>query len=393
MQKEQVMNHANVIIVGGDHHNGLNLARAFGIHGVTVYAMIVEKKLKKSYIGKSKYIKKYCIFQTEKDAFDDISCRGYEEGTFIIPYSDGAAQELDRRLDEFKKRFTVPSIRGKQGAIADLMAKNAQVKFAKAHDIKMADSFLLDLSKNGVDIPNGWNDFPCILKPNISANGNKLDIVVCNNKEELTEKLNILKEKDYPNILLQKFLNIDYEVVVVGAIYQNHDEIDYAVHRVIRKYPDTAGTNSFSCLVTEKGIIDKCGLLLKKIKDFGFCGLIDVEAFIVNDDIILNEINWRNSGGGFRAYSTGFYYPFRWYSDMMGQIIGHNDWKPVDDCYSMVEYTDIRHVFEKRLSLHRWLADRKKTSNFALKYKGDMKPFFYKYIYHFMGVSHKSTKR
>ena len=250
MQKEQVMNHANVIIVGGDHHNGLNLARAFGIHGVTVYAMIVEKKLKKSYIGKSKYIKKYCIFQTEKDAFDDISCRGYEEGTFIIPYSDGAAQELDRRLDEFKKRFTVPSIRGKQGAIADLMAKNAQVKFAKAHDIKMADSFLLDLSKNGVDIPNGWNDFPCILKPNISANGNKLDIVVCNNKEELTEKLNILKEKDYPNILLQKFLNIDYEVVVVGAIYQNHDEIDYAVHRVIRKYPDTAGTNSFSCLVT-----------------------------------------------------------------------------------------------------------------------------------------------
>ena len=112
-----------VIIVGGDHHNGLNLARIFGINNVPVEAVVVTP-YKKSWIAKSKFIlKSYCV-TTEKAAFDYILMTYKEEPEkpFIIPCSDGAALELDLRLDEFKDWAYVPSINNSQGEIAKLMA-------------------------------------------------------------------------------------------------------------------------------------------------------------------------------------------------------------------------------------------------------------------------------
>lgn len=129
-----------VIIVGGDHHNGLGLARIFGINKVKVHSFVISENLK-SFLAKSKYVYDCHICANERQAFDAIvSIFGsVREKFFIIPYSDAAALELDLRLYEFKG-FMIPSIKEKQGLIAELMDKSNQYQFAKENGIKMAQT-------------------------------------------------------------------------------------------------------------------------------------------------------------------------------------------------------------------------------------------------------------
>ena len=125
----------------------------------------------------------------------------------LIPYSDGAAMELDLRLNQFKENFYVPSINGEQGRIAALMDKDAQYKWAKEHGIKMAESVVVDLTQDNFDVVNILC-YPVILKPVLSATGSKFDIVVCNDSKDCLQAFCELKEKSYSNILVQKSLSV-----------------------------------------------------------------------------------------------------------------------------------------------------------------------------------------
>lgn len=58
-----------VFIVGGDHHNGLGLARIFGLNGVEVRS-IVAGDCKKSFLRRSKFVSESLVFPTEKDAYN-----------------------------------------------------------------------------------------------------------------------------------------------------------------------------------------------------------------------------------------------------------------------------------------------------------------------------------
>lgn len=370
-----------IIIVGGDHHNGLGLARIFGKHDFDVHSYVITDS-NVSWISKSRYISVSKTFQTEKGAFDYIR-DNYKDGEFLpflIPYSDGAACELDMRLNEFKDRFYVPSINGEQGKIARLMDKDKQYKFAQKNGIRMAKTFLVDLSNVNYDeistIPS-----PYILKPYISAHGDKKDICICNDNNELTKALKRFKQKKYDKVLLQEYLKIDYEIVIVGAIMKG--DILFSANRVIRTHTK-GGTNSFSQTIVDEDVLEKCKKILYKIKDVGFNGLIDVEAFMIEGEIYLNEINWRNSGGVFRSINSGFDYPYWWVEDTLGRDdVAMREWKPINNEFSMTEHGDIRNVINKNISLFQWLKDRRRTNNFALKYKGDMKPVYYRIFHYF----------
>ena len=157
-----------IIILGGDHHNGLNLARVFGIHGYEVYSYVVSK-MKRSIISSSKYVKKCLVFESEGLALDAIE-REYSEETlkpFLIPYSDGAAYAVDARLNELRKLFYVPGFK-EEGKATLLMNKSEQYKWAISHGVKMARSETLNLEN--IDFIE-WNEFPCIMKPIVSALG------------------------------------------------------------------------------------------------------------------------------------------------------------------------------------------------------------------------------
>ena len=368
-----------VIIIGGDHHNGLNLARIFGLNGKKVFAVVITDQAK-CWMVKSKFIDGYSIFKTEKEAFDFVLEKFSKEPVkpFIVPYSDGAALELDLRLNEFKEKFFVPSINGKQGEIARLMDKEAQYNWAQEHGIKMAKSETISLDASCDGRLDNFQ-FPIILKPAISAKGDKQDISICENLEEAKKTFDILKEKGYESIFVQEYLNIDYEIDVVGTIASNENFVFTAFH-IIRSWPAKRGTSSFVKTITDEKILCNCKNLLKELANFGFCGNFDIEAFMVNGLFYLNEVNWRNSGSGFRCLKEKFYYAYWLYQSIYSANKKMPFWSIPFNHYSMTEDTDFRHILTKNISLKQWINDVRRTKNFATFRLDDIKPFIWKNI-------------
>ena len=378
-----------VLIIGGEHHNGLGLARICGLNNFEVHSFVVSSK-KTNFLKKSKFVKYSRLFTTEKEALDYIveHYSGEEDKPFIIPYSDGAAFEVDSRLDNLKKDFFVPSISEKQGEIVRLMNKENQYIFAKQNNIKMARTDILDLTKN-LDIDNLDFPFPCILKPIISAAGDKKDISICYNKNDLFTAINVLIQKDYKNILIQEYLSVDYEIDVFGCICKHPDFISLIPTKTIRAYPPKGGTNSFSQIITDTNIIEKCKRIIQVIGNNGFYGLYDIELFVVGDEILLNEINFRNSGDVYMALKQEYYYPMFWIEDVLLNYypktykpkIQRKEFPKRPD-YCMTEFADLRNVLKHTCSFNEWIKDYKRTTDFALKFKGDMRPYYSRFIYY-----------
>ena len=370
-----------VIIVGGDHHNGLGLARMFGIKNIDVIAVIVTDK-KYSFVSKSRYLKKSYLFQNESSAFDFILKNLVDSNIkhFLIPYSDGAAMELDLRLNEFMNSFQVPSINNQLGKIAELMNKKKQYEWATNNRIKMAETkevFVNDFLNGGIT----WNKFPCILKPIVSAQGVKADITICERVDELNNAVQDLADKGYISVVIQPYLKIDYEIDVFGCICKNSKQIILVPTKTIRAFPNKKGTNCFSQIITDSQIIDKCRQLIIKLQSCGFSGLYDIELLVVDGEIYLNEINYRNSGDDYMVMSQKFFYPLAWMSDAL-----NNDEYQYPDymdnsTFAMTCWYDYQHVKSKEITFLSWLKDVKKTSDFALYFKGDLKPV-YSYYYH-----------
>ena len=202
------------IIIGGNHHNGLGLARILGINGVKVHAVVVDE-CKDSFLRKSKYIYSCIVFRNIDVALDYIK-QSYanRQNYVVIPYSDVAAHGLDNRLNEFEG-YHIPSIGQQQGLIAKLMQKNEQCEFAKKNGIKMAKTWVCSL-KDEIDIPQDIV-IPCIVKPVISSEGNKKDIRVCRTLDQLGKCLYSYKTFGYCRALVQEYLKIDYEIDVFGC--------------------------------------------------------------------------------------------------------------------------------------------------------------------------------
>lgn len=338
-----------VYVVGGDHHNGLGLARIFGLNGVEVISLVAGD-CKKSFLRKSKYVTESLVFPSEKEAFDYLSERPtIDPLPFIIPYSDSAALELDNRLDEFKDRYYVPSINNTQGAIAKLMDKQNQYDFATSAGIRMAQTLTANIKAE--DHPE-LDDmrYPCIIKPVISAEGHKRDIAICNSRNELESVISKYKDLGYYRALVQEYLTIDYEIDVFGCILKQEPFICHVPTRTIRSWLPKGGTNSFSQIITDPQIVGECKKIIEAIRDAGFYGLYDIELFVVNSEIVLNEVNLRNSGDVYMGLAQKYYYPYAWFCDVLGKRVNIIP-NPLKPDYTMTECADIRNVLSHNTAL------------------------------------------
>lgn len=359
-----------VLIVGGEHHNGLNLARNIGDYYFEIHCLLITEK-KYSYIERCKYIKSTQYYKNEKQAFKSILDRREELlGAIILPYSDGAASELDRRLNEFLDDFIVPSIRKKEGRIVDYMNKEAQYNLAQSLKLKVADTYVLDL----YDTVKFTKE--CILKPISSVEGKKADITVCKNAQDLETTCKKLRESGYFNVLCQEYLKYDYEILIFGSLFSEVDKYVFAATKVLRTWPAVGGSGTLNESITEKSILKQCDRLVSQISKLGYCGLIDIECFWINGELYLNEINWRNSGGGYKADSSGFEYAKWWCCDVTQKKYDYIGWIPRTNEISITGYRDIRNVRDKNISLLCWIRDFLRAQNHSLIHKHDMAPFW-----------------
>lgn len=284
-----------VILIGGSHHNGLGLVRSFGENGIRPYGIIVCPNQSDSFVTHSRYWEKVWVVQNEELAVEKIKQEfsGDKKKAVIIPWSDSIEFFIDQHLNELKRDFILPSINDKQGRISELMDKQKQIEFADKYDLPMARSKIVLLNNIILD---ETLKFPCIVKPVNSAEGSKLDIKKCLNKEELYSCFSKLKQRGYYRILVQEYINFDEELEFVGSC----DNIPaWIISRNIREWPVIGGTNSFFQVINHPNVNRMVEILLDVFKKEKYTGMFDVELFRVGNKIFINEFNWRNTGNVF----------------------------------------------------------------------------------------------
>lgn len=369
-----------VILIGGNHHNGLGLARSFGVNGIKPYGVIVGEGAEHGFVRKSKYWAKTWVIKSDDEIVEFLlnSFQNEKEKPVVIPYSDGAAEEIDLNLDRLKEHFLLPSIGGQQGKIAELMDKQKQVEFAQTYGIPMAKSCVVDL--NDIRLPEDMI-YPCIVKPVVSAEGEKSDIRKYDTETQTVAYLQELREKGYHRFLVQEYLNYDTEYLMVGSISgQNQCWVN---SKKIRVWPVVGGSSSCLQVTNQKNVSEFFESVRSAFQQIAYDGLYDVEVLQVNGKLFLNEVNWRNSGTIYSVLGSKVYYPVNWYYWKTKNQSPENFIQSCLDetVYTIDESLDLRHVACGNITLKQWLRDKKKSKAFALWYTPDMRPAIAQYLH------------
>lgn len=369
-----------VILIGGNHHNGLGLARSFGVNGIKPYGVIVGEGAEHGFVRKSKYWVKTWVIKSDDEIVEFLlsTFQNEKEKPVVIPYSDGAAEEIDLNLDRLKEYFLLPSIGGQQGKIAELMDKQKQVEFAQTYGIPMAKSCVVDLSD--IRLPEDMI-YPCIVKPVVSAEGEKSDIRKCDTETQTVAYLQELRKKGYHRFLVQEYLNYDTEYLMVGSISEQNQ--CWVNSKKIRVWPVVGGSSSCLQVTSENNVQEFFDEVRNAFGQVGYDGIFDVDALRVGEKIYLNEINWRNSGTIYSVFGSKVYYPVNWYYWKTENQSPENFIRTCldDTVYTMDESLDLRHVACGNITLKQWLRDKKKSKAFALWYTPDMRPAIAQYLH------------
>lgn len=390
-EKAQFMNTKNIIknkiiLIGGDHHNGLGLLRSLkkaGDVGVNIYGIIISEN-KQSYISLSKYWEKTWIIRSENDLLGILYNEfiGEEYKPIVIPYSDSVEEIIDQNLNKLSEKYILPSIDNKEGAVTTLMNKWEQVKLAQKFKIPIAESYLLELEKPDYSIIQKA-EFPCIIKPVVSSEGNKLDISLCRNFNELKRCVKLFTIKEYKRVLVQEFIKKDFEILVFGCITPIKRKPMFCILKKIREWPLVGGTGSYYVSVSkDEYIVNTCRDIISMLIKINYSGMFDIELFYKKNKLYLNEINFRNSGSGILSVNEGVYYPYVWCLDSVGQNIDDFKLQADSESFYMNEVTDLRHVVYGNLSFKQWFADLRKVEQLLIFDRYDIKPSLYKYGYY-----------
>lgn len=216
-----------IIIIGGDHHNTLAVIRDLGKYkcniSVLVHGKFESKKMIR--VSHSKYAQN-CTFSVpdnEQGIIDWLLDNKKEMGLkpILFPCSDLAAYVIDSHYKQLSPFYILPGFINNPGRVAYLMDKKHQKEFAEENGIPMARTWELKNTAGAFCVPEDAI-FPCIIKPEISAFGNKADIKICQDETELKIALALLANEGYEKLILQQFLKKEYEVCAYGCLINQH---------------------------------------------------------------------------------------------------------------------------------------------------------------------------
>ena len=367
-----------VIIIGTDHHNVLGTVRCFGVNNINPYGIIVKNDDSPLWVIKSRYWAKTWVTDSDKNIYDILIANFSNEKKkpVVICCSDGAMSYVDSNLDKLSEKFILPSLNREQGAITRLMNKEIQSEFLYQNGIKTLESKIINLADN---LNENTFEYPIILKPVASIEGDKKDITICHNYNELKKAFNELISAGYERVLVQPYVSKITEYHLTGSV--SGHSISFTASKNIRQWPTKTGSGSYSCFVNSGQILDFSEKVLQKLQTVGFSGPIDIELFEINQQFYVNEINWRSSGRVYvnlynRIYSTYYYY-----LDVSG--IDYNKYSKKKTGYAINETADIRNaIFSKNVSFPKWIIQLFRSKCYALWFSNDLKPTLSRYKYY-----------
>lgn len=282
-----------IVILGNDHTNTLGLIQSLGGFDYDIYAAIWG--LKTGIVKSSKYLKGLITGRSPENCIRAIySCfKNEPEKTIILCACDSAALELERNKDLLQDNFLFEYTYGRY-SISQLQEKSLQVKLALEAGFNVPIS--IEIS-DPEQIPlNSSFKGPYIYKALKSVEGDKGDLTICEDWIKLRRKAKITLAKT-PRILVQQYINRDYEISILGCSLKNGECIIPAIEHKLSLFPKNVGLECLAYVdeLNDSTIIKPITQLLSNI---GYIGLFSVEMMHCKSDnkYYFTEINLRNDG-------------------------------------------------------------------------------------------------
>lgn len=353
------------VIIGIGSYNDLGLIRSCGESGVQpVY--ITNNANPIIPIRKSKYLLETIISDFTEDNILNILYgleKKYLNKIVVFPASDNAVKILDDNYDKLSENIITSNAKGR---ISYLMDKAVMANIAIESGLNVPKTIEFDLYSSNIDI---ISDFPVIVKPISSIEGEKSDISVCNYPSDLEIQILKLKEKGYRKVLIQEYIHSSKsrEIGITGISYPN-GEIE--IHGLIDKIRNRSNINNFGKYhpYQELSIYEN---LVSYIKMCGYIGIFDTD-FIEKDGLLyFIECNFRNGAYGYATTYSGFNMPLRWVNSCVGI---KNEIVKLKDVTFMEERTDFLNVLDKTMTFRAWFKDFIHTDVYLFWNKKDVRP-------------------
>lgn len=364
-----------VIVIGADHVNTLGVIRNLGENGIKCDLIIISDK-KRASVSKSKYVRNSAIVNSVNNLADYLLANYKSEAKkpVIISTSDSIALELDNNIEKLEKYFILSHIKNNSNnKIEYYMDKYNQYLLAKENGLKTAKSQIFSLKFDS----NISIDYPLIIKPYISANGNKNDITICNKENDFDLAKKKLIELGYDKVLIQELLDYQEECDVAGFAYNGFVEIPGLIIKE-NIWPSKKGSATYGRVVPIDNYSNEIQKIKKTIENTGYCGIFDIDFFIKNGELYFNEINFRNGALSYAYGDSNICY--NWYMSCVNKKIFKC--KTINDEYYFVDdNAHLHNVLDKDTNIKEYFEHIRK-SKIKLSYNSrDKKPWFFMIIY------------
>ncbi|MDO4459125.1 MAG: ATP-grasp domain-containing protein [Clostridia bacterium] len=291
-----------ILVIGENSVTPMGIIRALGQKGYDIDVVYFTKPDNKSDVIKScRYVNRVTdIPKTETYRFYDVIKKDYADGNwFLFPSCDLSAELISKIDDETKKHVYMQY--SKSYSIPSLLEKNLQNKLAGECGLKTPNEVVVSLSDENPAIPNSVT-YPCFVKPLVSATGNKTEMAVCGNSEELRKHLAKIRKTDSNRkVLVQDYLNITKEYTIGGVCTENEVYIPGIIKKkVIARL--NKGVTLMGEIVPNSEIGENYALVEAFLKKTGFVGMFDLELMITDNGCYFGELNLR-AGGPSYAYT------------------------------------------------------------------------------------------
>ncbi len=371
-----------VIIIGVYHHNALSLVRCFGVKEIDV--IYISYGDGTDYISCSRYVKESYHFQTALEAVDkviDITDCINLKPTVIIA-DDEIAAIFDARYDEFIGRCFFFNA-GKAGRLSHYMDKVVQSKLALDCGFNVPNTLTCPLT----DLERNITKFPVIIKPKESINGGK-KIKILKGKDDIPDAL--IYFTGIKNVLVQDYLEKEYEVVILGASVNSNT----IVPGFVKKHRDYLGGTTYSTVYSSKELpselVNSCKKLVSTI---GYNGLWGIECIYSKGVFHFIEVNLRNDATTYSLSVAGVNLPY-WYYVSVNQVdkekrIVENNISQVRTIDSMVEFNDFINVAKRKVGFFLWVKQLRKSECKYYYCKKDKKPYYIQFKWFLRTLANK----
>ena len=365
---------SRILVIGGDHANTLASIRALAHDGIQFDLIIHGASSEhKTMVGASKFAPKPVLinytFEAIRDGIDTWIGDSLPSNCILLPSSDLAALVIDvcfRPLGVKSSGFVNEDLR-----VSDLMDKHAQARWATSLGIPVARGIEIDLTGYNEDCPIS---FPVIIKPAVSAEGEKSDIKICHEYNEYAEAVKYYQNKQYHHALVQELIDYEYEITCVGLIRSDGIPVWRAYSKEI-VHPKGRGNIASGHLETDPMVLEKINTVLLILAEQGYRGLCDVEFFKTSKGVMLNEVNFRQSGIVAFPFYEGLFLPSLWAQDMMGHSTTVGIEYPVETYRVVSEAIYLYYVKGSNENIVKWVNALKVKGGKDLLFSGDISPF------------------